>query len=362
MLTPFTGWLVDSAVAGQVVIPPYDLLTSADRRHLLDTNPRTFLRAILDPVDHPGDDRLGLCRAAIDHDVAKEIFRPVPSGFAVYRISEAHRSLTGLVGELSYDGLRTTSVLGHEQVKPARVALLAEYLSTVKASSSPAAVAVRDDVALRQLLDELTSGPPDLSVGPTGQDDALQEVWLVPPDSAVVEVGRSFDPMYIVDGHHRIAAAVAVKNVPILGVVFPASELSIEAFHRVLTDATPEELAHVRARLASARRIERRPGAIRPGTVVVEVSEGVFELNVASPEVVELHRQLLPDVDARTDPRLSYVAELGEPAHAPDQVAFLVPPLGVDDVLDTAAAGGSLPPKATRFAPKARSGVFLSRR
>ncbi len=253
MLDPFSGWLVDTRYAGRVVIPPYDVLTPADRRELLDTNPDSYLHAILDPIDHPHEDRLAMCRAAIDRLVGSRMSDRFPDRYAVYRLTLDGRSMTGLVGLMRHEKLRETSVLGHEQVKPDRVKLLAEYLVEVRASSSPAAVAVRDDVDLRAVLASLTARPADLVVLPETARGVTQEVWLVEPSTDLAALADDFDPIYIVDGHHRIAAAAAVEDVPILGVVFPASELRIEAFHRVLGPLEAIERADLTAKLESSR-------------------------------------------------------------------------------------------------------------
>lgn len=371
MLDPFSGWVVDPVFADRVVIPPYDVLTPEDRRRMLNANPDSYLHAILDPLDHPGPDRLRMCRAAIDRLVRDRMSTRLPDSYGVYRLTLDGQSMTGLVGLMSYEKLRWTSVLGHEQVKPERVKLLADYLSEVRASSSPAAVAVRDDADLRASLDELTARPPDLTVFPGDEGDALQEVWMVEPTTRLADLTASFDPIYIVDGHHRIAAAVAVKDVPILGVVFPASELRVEAFHRILGPLGAIERADLSGRLESAvpvPDVDDREGTEgdesighRPGTIVVLFEGSFYELPVRVPEVVALHEDVLPHVDPKTEPRLRFVAPGAHWEVGHDSAMFFVPPLDVDFVFDVAASGHSLPPKSTRFFPKARSGVFLSR-
>lgn len=359
MLDPFSGWLVDPGYADRVVIPPYDLLTLENRREILDRNPDSYLHAILDPADHPGPDRLAACRAAIDRLIAERMTVPRADSFAVYRLTVEGRSLTGLVGHIPYSKLRWTSVLGHEQVKPDRVKLLAEYLATVRASSSPAAVAVRDDQPLKEKLASLADRQPDLTV-PSIDGGARQEVWIVEPDQELSALSDSFDPIYVVDGHHRIAAAVAVKEIPILGVVFPASELRIEAFHRILGPLHGVERADLRGKLGRATRLQRPTRQPRPGTIVLWFEGDTYELPTRRPELVALHDDVIPYVDATTDPRLRYLAPQGELAPTENEAVFFVPPLDVDFVFDMATSGHPLPPKSTRFYPKARSGVFLS--
>lgn len=360
MLDPFSGWLVDSTFADRVVIPPYDVLTTTDRRHMLDSNPDTYLHAILDPFDHPGSDRLSMCRRAIDRLVETRMNEFPRDSFGVYRLTLDGIPMTGLVGLMTYQKLRWGSVLGHEQVKPERVEVLADYLLEVRASSSPAAVAVRDDAQLRESLRHLTQRPPDLRVS-GGESGALQEVWMVEPTAELMALAETLDPVYVVDGHHRIAAAVAVKEVPILGVVFPASELRVEAFERVLGPLGAMERADLVGKLEAARRVETSEGDPRSGTIQVVFEGERFELGVRVPEVVALHEDVIPWVDPRTEPRLSYVAPGSDIRPDDDGAMFLVPPLDVDFIFDVAASGHALPPKSTRFYPKARSGLILNR-
>jgi len=361
MLDPFTGWIVDPQFARRVVIPPYDVMTPADRRALLEGNPDTYLHAILDPVDHPGSDRLEACRLAIDRLVQSRMSDLFTDKYGVYRLTFEGQTMTGLVGLMSYEKLRWISVLGHEQVKPDRVRLLADYLSEVRASSSPAAVAVRDDARLRDVLADLTDRPADLSLIPDDAVGALQELWIVEPTDRLRDLSESFDPIYVVDGHHRIAAAVAVKDVPILGVVFPATELRAESFHRILGPLGGIERADLVGKLETSTRLERPTRQPSPGTIVVWFEGEYHELSVRSPELVALHEDVIPYIDPKSDERLRYVAANGGLTVTDDDAVFFVPPLDVDFVFDVAAAGHALPPKSTRFYPKARSGLFLSR-
>jgi uncharacterized protein (DUF1015 family) len=179
--------------------------------------------------------------------------------------------------------------------------------------------------------------------------------------------------LYIVDGHHRAAAARAyvADHTPrseadrhLLVAAFPDHHLRAAAFHRlVATSADPASLAGAVA--------EAEPAVERGSAAITDASRRWWRLELPGEppalDVERLHRHVLAEQLglADHDPRISYVPgdralrELQDRVVAERAVGFALAPVAVAEVLDRADTGRTMPAKTTYFHPKVRSGVFL---
>jgi uncharacterized protein (DUF1015 family) len=214
-----------------------------------------------------------------------------------------------------------------------------------------------------------------------------------PLAAAFGEVGFS----YVADGHHRSASAWRVgterraKNPAhngsedynwFLGVLFPASQLQILPYNRIVHDLhghTPDEfLTAVRAAgFTVSDTTAKAPAA--PGSVHCYLggkwhvlswdSSGITD-PVESLDVSILQNRLLGPLlgidDPRTSERIEFIggirgtAELEKRVNSGDAaVAFSMYPTTVEQLMAIADAGQIMPPKSTWFEPKLRSGLVV---
>lgn len=369
--------LVDPALAPRVVAPAYDLLSGDDRRRILAAEPLSFLHAMRssDEYDEPVDDariladsRAGL-RRILDAGGFRRLGEPV---LFVYRLVDDHHVQTGVVGEVGLDG----RVLPHETTLTAKEEQLARHLAEVGFRSSPIGLGHRPDETVRALVAQVTSAPPDLEV--LAGDGVRQQVWVV-RDGGVAALREAFTAVpvaYVVDGHHRVAAARRLGHDAVFAVLFPGDELRVVGFHRgVRTLGRPVD--EVVAALRTGFRVVPvgEPTAPqRPATLVVWLRGRAYRLERDLDDRLDvevLHEDVLTPVlgitDPRTDPRLVYlpggldVATLVERATTEGlEGLFLLPPMRFEDIAAAADAGRTMPPKSTWFSPKVRSGVFLA--
>jgi uncharacterized protein (DUF1015 family) len=196
--------------------------------------------------------------------------------------------------------------------------------------------------------------------------------------------------LYVADGHHRSAAAARVaaeSDAPGAGefpvVVFPADELTILPYNRVVTDLAGHDADGLLAALAEAFDVELSGGApvparhevglhlaghwylLRAREDVVDESDPIARLDVSVLQDRVLG-PLLGITDPRTDERVAFVGGIrgtGElerlVASGRAAAAFLLHPTSTEDVMDVADGGQVMPPKSTWFEPKLRSGFFV---
>jgi uncharacterized protein (DUF1015 family) len=198
--------------------------------------------------------------------------------------------------------------------------------------------------------------------------------------------------LYIADGHHRAASAARARQElrgadgapgewdTFLAVAFPATQVSILPYNRVVTDLgslTPQTLLQaLRGRFTVSDGPSRpeRKGEVamfldgRWSTIVLGESPATVapteRLDVSRLQELVLH-ELLGISDARTSKRIDFVGGMRGPGELEKlvragraAVAFSLFPVSADDLMTISDAGGIMPPKSTWFEPKLRDGLL----
>ncbi|MBQ2535499.1 MAG: DUF1015 domain-containing protein, partial [Bacteroidaceae bacterium] len=206
--------------------------------------------------------------------------------------------------------------------------------------------------------------------------------------------------LYIADGHHRSAAAALVgaekaKQNPnhrgdeeynyFMAVCFPASQLTILDYNRVIKDLnglTPAEFIQA---LEKNFTVEKKGSAeyraqelhefslylegewyslkAKPGTYDENDPIGVLDVSISSKLILD---EILGIKDLRRDKRIDFVGGLrglGELKRRVDsgemKTALALYPVTMQQIMDIADSGNIMPPKATWFEPKLRSGLVI---
>lgn len=378
-LAPVDLMVVSGAVAAEVAIPPFDSLTAAERHDEAVRHPLSFLNAL---PEADTETALEAAARGLERLVTDGAFVPAPTGFHIYRLSDGSGRLTGVVGGLSMEDVLDGRVLPHEDIRPARVAALRRYQERVETVSSPVAMTFRAGQAVSEAIAAVTTGSPDLSF--ESFDGLVQEVWHVSDGDALGRALADVSALYITDGHHRVAAAAERhrEGYPgadhLLVVAFPADELHLHAFHRVVTpviDVAP--LLEGLSRFGLGHVPTGKVVPTEPGWCGVVLGDQSYRFRLPDGEE-DLPGRLDPNRlqdavlapllgvdDPARDPRLEPVPgtvpieTVMERARA--GAAFFLSPVAMDDFLLVSDMGATMPPKSTYFSPKPRSGVFLHR-
>ncbi len=268
------------------------------------------------------------------------------------------------------------------------------HTATLNANIGPVFIAYRDVPAIREALAPWAQGEPMYDL--TDELQVRHRVWPVKEPEAIEKLFAEQVPVsYIADGHHRSASAVRVGAERraadpdhtgneeyhwFLSVVFPASELKILPYNRVVKDlnglSKEEFLREVKAVFTVTEGADPSPSAPRNiGMYLdgawyglswpeVESSNPVDQLDVSTLQNGVLHPLLGID-DPRTSERIRFVGGIRGPQELVklvDQkgfaVAFSMYPTTVDQLMAIADAGQIMPPKSTWFEPKLRTGLL----
>ena len=416
---PFPCLRPAPGVAAQVAALPYDVYDRAEAREAVAGRPLSFLNVDRPETQFPPEQDM----------YAPEVYaraREVLDGWAadgtlvaddepcyyLYRLEAAGRAQSGFVACCSVDDYLDGTIRRHENTRAEKELDRIRHIEALDAQTGPIFLAFRGTDELARLSEQVQGREPLYDFA--ADDGVRHTVWRVGDPTEVAAVEGAFAQVphaYIADGHHRAASAVKVGLARreaagdacdgtepynfFLSVLFPADELAILPYHRVMCDLGLDEAGAPRSPerflsdacaagfTVTASETPVQPAADEPGTFGMYLAGGWWHLfapeedgatmadPVASLDVSRLQARLLGPVlgieDPRTDPRVSFVGgvrglgELERRASETGGVAFAVRATTVGELLAVADAGLLMPPKSTWFEPKLRSGLFVHR-
>lgn len=409
-IRPFSGYLVEPALAEQVVSPACDSLAPLERYQFARRHPRNYLnamRAIEDFPPHlrPGfDELLAMNARSLEGLIAQGVFRyHAEPCLYLYRMEVDDNVQTGVVGEVPVEEYRRGLLKKHENTRRDREDRLALYLQVVGAVSSPVSLAYRRDDAIDAMVAAEAARSPALAFETA--DGVRHSVWRVPEGEATARLGAAFDAVpcaYLTDGHHRSAATARYaerrgrQNAShsgeetynlLLVALFPHDQLRIHPFNRCVRDLdrhTPRTFLEALRDPFEVTPVGEQAAfrAEGPGCFLMRLDGGSYRLRARSGILpadplrlldanVLQERVLGPALgieDPRTDPRIDYLPgdidrdSLERLRAAGWRLVFALHPPSIETLMATADAGETMPPKSTFFVPKLRSGVFVCRR
>lgn len=387
-LGPVQTRLVSPEYAWRVVSPDYDSLTPYERYRWAAKNPDSFFNAFTPADSWPNKSFSQLVSQAagyLDSQIRKGAFGPLLEGLFVYRITDSVHQQTGVVGDAPVAAAPRTLV-PHEATRTDREEELYQYMGEVPYSSNPMGLGYPPREGINRIVEEICEAIPDVSV--TLEDGDLHQIWVVPRDVVprLLDEFSLVPKAYIVDGHHRAAASLrhaarygADDSHPagrMLVAAYPTDQLRIHPFHRwVKAELSPERLEVDLGAVQAPVRLPARGEAMAitgHGCWSVRLSDGNLPHCQDEMDAVALHRTVLEPLlrvmDERTDPRMDFIPDDEGIKAVVDRVAesggvgFMLAPATMEQVIHAADNRLPIPPKATFFVPKPRSGFFLSPR
>jgi uncharacterized protein (DUF1015 family) len=400
-IRPLRGIRPQDLLAGDIIAPPYDVLSEAEARAIVKQKPRSFLRVTRSEVDlAPGSDAHGAAayakaRENLDAFVeAGTLIQDEKPCFYLYVQQWQGRTQTGLMALCDTREYAGGQIKKHELTRPVKEQDRVDHVSALDAQSGLVFLTMRDDSeTVRAALATAGQKTPAWTV--TTDDAVTHSLIVIDDDALISEIQAAFaavDALYIADGHHRSAAASRVATERheagssrwFLAGIFPDSQLQILAYNRVVSDLnghTPAAFLsavgeHFTITPAAAPAPSQRGAwtmylggtwhhlSARDG--VVPSSDPVGRLDVAVLQD-RILAPLLGIENPRTNNRIRFVGgirghqALSAAVDAGDAVAFHLYPTGIDQLLDVADASLLMPPKSTWFEPKLRGGVLLHR-
>jgi uncharacterized protein (DUF1015 family) len=370
---------------------------------LAEGNPQSFLHVVRSEIDLPDDvdphDARVYARAR--ENLRKLIAEGVllregnPSLYLYRQVAEGRTQL-GVVGCAHVDDYERGVIKKHETTRPDKEEDRTRHILTLNAHAEPVFLIYPGRPEIDRLAATDTRAPALYDF--TTADGVRHTVWRVWEPASYVEAFAGVRQAYVADGHHRSAGAWragrqrGAENPRHCGdeeynwfpaVLFPAAEVMILPYHRVIADLGGRTAHEVLDRLRGIGRLSATDNPCPPGPgsfcLYLERRWYLLELPeasiggrdpVRSLDVSLLHERVLAPVlgigDSRTDTRVDFVGsgrgtrEL-ETRVDSGQAALAVSlcPTTVEQLMAVADAGHVMPPKSTWFEPKLLSGLWV---
>jgi uncharacterized protein (DUF1015 family) len=407
-IKPFKALRPKPEFVKQVASRPYDVLNSEEAREEAKNNPHSFLHVTKSEIDLPVN--IDTHSQAV-YEKAKEnlqqliqddiLFAEEKACYYIYKLvmparagtDGNQRSQTGLVCVSSVEDYFNNVIKKHEFTRPEKEKDRIDHMLTIEAQTGNVFLAYRDVPGLNDLINEWkASHQPVYNF--VADDNIQHTIWIVDDDSKISSITNLFATKvantYIADGHHRAASAAKVsRQLPgnesakyFLTTIFPASELAILDYNRVIKDLNGLTKENLISRLQEDFMITDSNEPVKPSALhefgmyldhqwyiltcrkrtFTEDPIGVLDVTILSKNILE---SILDIKDQRTDKRIDFVggirglAELERRVDSGEmKLAFSLYPVGIQQLFDIADSGKVMPPKSTWFEPKLRDGLL----
>lgn len=407
-ISPFNAIRPQPDIAQKLASKPYDVLNSDEARAEVNGNPYSFLHVTKSEIDLPADVDVHSPQV---YDKAKANFEQMISDgilfkdekpcYYIYQLVmpaqpewEANeRSQTGLVCVSSVLDYYYDIIKKHEFTRPEKEKDRIDHMLAIKAQTGNVFLAYRDVMEINALINGWKAS--NKAVYDFTADDGIQHsIWIINREIVINSITQLFSTnvpfTYIADGHHRAASAAKVsKELPdnkdaryFLTTIFPASQLAILDYNRLVKDLNGIPIQKFIARLQDDFFITLSPEPVKPSQLhefgmylnnqwYILVSRkgtfqdtpvGVLDVTILSDNILD---KLLGIEDQRTDKRIDFVGgirglnELEKRVNSGEmKVAFSLYPVTIDQLFAIADSGEIMPPKSTWFEPKLRDGLL----
>ena len=406
---PFKGLRPPRELVEQVESRPYDVLDSDEARAEAGNNEKSLYHIIKPEIDFPVgtseyDARVYERAAENFAKFQREgwLVQDADDHYYVYAQTMNGHTQYGIVVGAAVDDYMNGVILKHELTRRDKEEDRMKHVRVCDANIEPVFLAYPDDDVLDAIVARYTLQEPEYDfIAPV--DGFRHQFWIIDKEEDITAVTERFALMphlYIADGHHRTAAAALVgaekaKANPahtgteeynyLMAVCFPASQLTILDYNRVVKDLNGHSPAEFLALLekdfvVSSQGTEPyRPARLhefslylkgewyslmlKPGLVDETDPIESLDVSISSKRILD---EILGIKDLRSDKRIDFVGGLrglGELKRRVDsgemQMALALYPVSMQQIIRIADSGNIMPPKATWFEPKLRSGLVV---
>jgi Uncharacterized conserved protein len=401
-IAPFRALRPRADIAKQLASRPYDVMNSQEAKEEAAGNPYSFLHITKSEINLP--DNIDIHSAQVYEQAKKNLdnfiqqgylFREEKPCYYIYQLVMNGRSQTGLVCGSAVDDYEKDIIKKHEFTRPEKEQDRINHIKTTGAQTGNVFLAYKNVAEIDALINQWKAKHQP-AYDFVADDGISHTVWVVDDAATVNNITQLFADKvphtYIADGHHRAASAAKVRKALgsqategsnyFLTTLFPADELRIMDYNRVVKDLNGLEPAAFLQQLEQHFTVEKTGSAFSPAQLhqfgmylqgqwyALTAKEGsytndpigVLDVTILSEKVLA---PILGIADQRTDKRIDFVGgirglqELEKRVNSGEMaVAFSLHPVTIQQLFDIADSGNVMPPKSTWFEPKLRDGLL----
>lgn len=410
IVKPFRGIRPPKNLVEKIESYPYDVLSSEEARKSASDNEMSFYHVNMPEINFPDD--VVAENPRVYEEARKQFKSFLDKGWLKQDSDEYYylyaQSLSpdktqyGLVVAASASDYHKGVIKRHELTRREKEDDRMRHVLATDANVGPAFFAYPDNDTLNSIISRYAHTEPEYDfVAP--EDGFRHRFWVINNSEDIATITQEFAKMpalYIADGHHRSAAAVRVADEKakanpqntgkeeynfFMAVCFPASELTILDYNRVVKDlngmstedflkALEKDFVVTQVGTDEYRPRHRHEFSLyvdgcwysltaRPGTYDDNDPIGSLDVDISSRLILD---KLMGIKDLRSDKRVDFVGGLRGLKELKNRVdsgemrwALALYPVSMEEIMKIADSGNIMPPKATWFEPKLRSGLVI---
>ena len=409
-IRPFKGIRPPKDLVEKVESRPYDVLSSEEARVEAGDNEMSLYHIIKPEIDFSPEtseyDPKVYEQAANNFKKFQDkgwLVQDEKPSYYIYAQTMNGKTQYGLVVGAFVDDYLNGTIKKHELTRKDKEEDRMKHVRANDANIEPVFFAYPDNKVLDELINKYVKNhaPEYDFIAPI--DGFGHQFWVISDANDIDVITKEFAKMpalYIADGHHRSAAAALVgaekaKNNSnhkgdeeynyFMAVCFQASQLTILDYNRVVKDLNGLTSAQFLEKLEQNFDVKKmgkemyHPTGLhnfslyldgewysltaKKGTYNDADPIGVLDVDISSRLILD---EILGIKDLRTDKRIDFVGgirglnELKERVDSGEmKMALALYPVSMQQIMDIADSGKIMPPKATWFEPKLRSGLVI---
>ena len=404
---PFKGVRPPKDLAARVTARPYDVLSSDEARAEAQGIPESLYHINKPEINFPAgtseyDERV-YEEATRQYDLFKQngwLKKDNTECYYVYAQTWRGKTQYGLMVAASVEDYEAGRIKKHELTRQDKEDDRMRHVVATNANIGSAFFAYPKNETLRTIIQSIVKNEPEYDFV---ADDVQHRLWVVCEVELCKKITTAFadiPAMYIADGHHRSAAAARVgaerrkanqnhtekeEYNYFLATCFSADELTVLDYNRLILDLNGHSTADILQLLAEDFDIDAVGADIYHPQAHHEFAlyiDGCWYRLTAKPEMVDetdpigsldvsisselILKKLFGIVNLRKDERVEFVGGIRGLNYLQEQVdkgqaklALALYPVSMEEIMHVADAGKIMPPKATWFEPKLRSGIVI---
>lgn len=408
-IKPFKGYRPPQALVEKVECRPYDVLDSEEARREAGDNEMSLYHIIKPEINFPEgtseyDPRVYEKGAEEFEKFQRKawLIQDKEDCYYLYAQTMNGKTQYGWVVCASVADYMQGIIKKHELTRSDKEEDRMKHVRSTRAHMEPVFLAFKPRTALHEMRLKYAAEEPVYDfIAPI--DGFRHQLWIVKDEADKEVITHEFaamDYLYIADGHHRSAAAALVGDEMArnqtyatgdeefnyyMAVCFPSDELTILDYNRVVKDlngmGTEEFLQALNKNFEVELKGEtpHRPEhahefslyldgkwyslEAKAGTFDETDPIGVLDVDISSRLILG---DLLNIHDLRKDKRIDFVGglrgleELQRRVDSGEmRMALALYPVDMEQIMNIADSGKIMPPKATWFEPKLRSGLVV---
>ena len=408
-IKPFKGIRPPKELVESIESRPYDVLSSKEAREEAGDNVMSLYHIIKPEIDFEED--IDEYDPRVYQKAADNFKKFMDKGWLVQDDKENYylyaqtmngKTQYGLVVGAAVADYMSGLIKKHELTRCDKEEDRMKHVRVCNANMEPVFFAYPDNARLDEIIKRVAQNDPEYDfIAPI--DGFRHQFWIISNEDDIRVITEEFakiPALYIADGHHRSAAAALVgaelarkdenhtgneEYNYFMAVCFQASQLTILDYNRVVKDLnglTPEQFINA---LSKNFIIEKKGSetykplcihnfslyldgcwyslTAKEGTYNDSDPIGVLDVDISTRLILN---EILNIQDLRSDKRIDFVGglrgleELKKRVDSGEMKAALaLYPVSMKQIMDIADSGAIMPPKATWFEPKLRSGLVI---